>query len=104
MRTAGARSRYREELDPAPKGVAAVLIDTENGMLAGPDCPLTRREYFIAGTEPTMECTHDVSPEELPIVENPALITVSQEADVESKGGRAPRVQTIDSKHHDAAR
>jgi penicillin-binding protein 1B len=82
MRAAGARSRYREELDSAPKGVAVVLIDTETGMRAGADCPLTRREYFIAGTEPTIACTHDVIPEEMPSVGDSAVVTVSQDATV----------------------
>jgi penicillin-binding protein 1B len=82
MRAAGARSRYREELDSAPKGVAVVLIDTETGMRAAADCPLTRREYFIAGTEPTIPCTHDVIPGEMPTVGDSAVVTVSQDATV----------------------
>ena len=31
-------------------------IDKETGLLAGPDCPKTISEAFIAGTEPTELC------------------------------------------------
>ena len=84
MRAAGARTRYRQELDSAPNGVTVVSVDTETGLRAGPDCPLTRREYFIAGTEPATACTHDVSPEEIPNVEAPSVATVSQHTTVKS--------------------
>lgn len=84
MRAAGARTRYRQELDSAPNGVTVVSVDTETGLRAGPDCPRTRREYFIAGTEPTTACTHDVSPEEIPNVEAPSVVTVSQQISVKS--------------------
>ena len=34
----------------APKGVVRVDIDPESGLSAGPNCPHSRPEYFIAGT------------------------------------------------------
>ena len=40
-----------------PEGVVSVTIDPETQMLATPDCPVTRQEVFIAGTEPTESCT-----------------------------------------------
>jgi len=40
-----------------PEGVVSVAIDPESQMLASPECPVTRQEVFIAGTEPTEVCT-----------------------------------------------
>ena len=93
MRAAGARARYREELDSAPDGVTVVMIDTETGLRAGPDCPLTRREYFIVGTEPITACTHDLSPEETQNVEASSVVTVSQHNTVSSFADARARVQ-----------
>jgi penicillin-binding protein 1B len=46
-----------------PEGVVSVAIDPETRQLASPDCPQTREEVFIAGTEPTETCTlHSGSP------------------------------------------
>jgi membrane carboxypeptidase/penicillin-binding protein len=43
-----------------PNGVTSVDVCTESGKLAGDNCPNTRREVFIAGMEPTMQCDlHD---------------------------------------------
>ena len=42
------------------------MIDAETGMLAGEWCPITQREWFKPGTEPTEVCNeHDelVDPE-----------------------------------------
>ena len=40
-----------------PEGVVSVSIDSENQLLATPNCPSVRQEVFIAGTEPTETCT-----------------------------------------------
>lgn len=39
-----------------PEGVTKVTIDPETLMLATPECPTTREEVFIHGTEPTEFC------------------------------------------------
>jgi 1A family penicillin-binding protein len=41
---------------PTPRGVTAAYIDTDTGYLATPECPHTRLEYFVRGTEPTETC------------------------------------------------
>jgi penicillin-binding protein 2D len=41
---------------PAPEGIVYVTIDKETGLLAGPHCPTTRDEAFVAGTEPREVC------------------------------------------------
>ena len=41
---------------PAPEGIVYVTIDKETGLLAGPRCPTTRDEAFVAGTEPREVC------------------------------------------------
>ena len=43
---------------PRPPGIVAVMIDPATGLRAGPNCysDSTRVDYFILGTEPTMEC------------------------------------------------
>jgi len=40
-----------------PEGVVTVTIDPGTQMLALPECPVTRQEVFITGTEPTESCT-----------------------------------------------
>ncbi len=40
----------------APEGVVSVAIDTETLRLATPECPVSREEVFIAGTQPTEYC------------------------------------------------
>jgi penicillin-binding protein 1B len=40
-----------------PEGVVSVAIDPDTRQLASPECPVTREEVFIAGTEPTQSCT-----------------------------------------------
>jgi len=39
-----------------PEGIVFVDIDKETGLLAGPGCPKTRTEAFVAGTEPREPC------------------------------------------------
>jgi penicillin-binding protein 1B len=40
-----------------PEGVMRVTIDPESLQLATPECPITREEVYIHGTEPTEFCT-----------------------------------------------
>jgi penicillin-binding protein 1B len=40
----------------APDGIVSVEIDPQSGMPAGPNCPLTKTEVFIAGTQPVGTC------------------------------------------------
>jgi len=42
--------------DPPP-GVVKASVDLEAGELAGPDCPGDATSYFIAGTQPTTQCS-----------------------------------------------
>jgi penicillin-binding protein 1B len=39
-----------------PDGIVTVAIDPETLELATPNCPVTRQEVFIAGTQPTQYC------------------------------------------------
>lgn len=39
-----------------PKGITSAAIDPETGGLATPNCPSTRTEFFLSGTEPTESC------------------------------------------------
>lgn len=39
-----------------PPGDVQVTIDPESGELATPNCPMTRQEVFVIGTEPTQFC------------------------------------------------
>lgn len=41
----------------APEGIVTVEIDADTGMLATANCPKTRNEVFIAGTQPVEACT-----------------------------------------------
>jgi penicillin-binding protein 1B len=57
MKRAVALPAYRD-VKPfeMPEGVTKVTIDPETLMLATPECPTTREEVFIHGTEPTEFC------------------------------------------------
>jgi penicillin-binding protein 1A len=54
------------ERDPAdwrpPAGMVSRTIDAFNGDLANQWCPITQREWFRAGTEPTRICTEHKAP------------------------------------------
>lgn len=51
------RGQPVKEFNPPKEGVVAVDVDPITGKLATKDCPLKRKTYFIAGTEPTEYCT-----------------------------------------------
>jgi penicillin-binding protein 1B len=42
---------------PRPREVQSFAIDPRSGALAAASCPRSRREYFLAGTEPSDICT-----------------------------------------------
>ncbi len=52
--------KYREYRDTkpfeAPDGIVSIEVDPESGMPAGPSCPKSRREEYIAGTQPVGLC------------------------------------------------
>ena len=54
----------RDEEWLPPPGMVSRMIDAENGLLATEWCPLTQREWFRAGTEPTSYCPEHTSPPE----------------------------------------
>ena len=39
-----------------PEGVVTALIDPRSGLLANPNCPVTKEEVYVSGTEPTEFC------------------------------------------------
>jgi len=47
---------------PIPKGVVSVYIDPATGKIAGENCPETRLEVFVKGTEPLELCTEHGEP------------------------------------------
>jgi penicillin-binding protein 1A len=52
----------RDEEWLPPPGMVSRVIDAENGLLASEWCPLTQREWFRAGTEPTAYCPEHTGP------------------------------------------
>jgi penicillin-binding protein 1B len=55
-----------------PSGISSAQIDSETGLLATPNCPSSRTELFIAGTEPTESCArHIMEPSQIVIEELP---------------------------------
>ena len=48
---------YRDVKDfEKPEGVDSILIDSETLQVATPNCPLTRQEVYVAGSQPTQLC------------------------------------------------
>ena len=65
----GWRDRSADTEWQPPAGMVPRMIDAETGMLAGEWCPLTQREWFKPGTEPTEICDeHYELPEAEPFV------------------------------------
>ncbi len=57
MMRATALPGYRDVKDfEKPEGVDSTLIDADTLELATPNCPVTREEVFVAGSEPTQLC------------------------------------------------
>jgi len=48
---------YRDVKDfEKPEGVDSILIDSDTLQVATPNCPLTREEVYVAGSQPTQLC------------------------------------------------
>ncbi|WP_248929147.1 transglycosylase domain-containing protein [Paenibacillus hamazuiensis] len=60
--TEGALESVPPKLFPIPDGVVNVYIDPATGKLANEDCPNSRMEAFVKGTEPTEYCTQKPAP------------------------------------------
>ncbi|MGJ7920696.1 transglycosylase domain-containing protein [Neobacillus sp. LXY-4] len=71
----------------APKGVVGVQIDPENGLLATKDCPVKRKTYFAAGTEPTDYCTDHI--------DNPGKAKKPKQTKQQEEGDKAPWFKRI---------
>lgn len=57
MKRASRMGAYRSAKEfPAPGGIVSANICLESGKLAGDQCPDTRGEFFVAGSEPTVKC------------------------------------------------
>jgi penicillin-binding protein 1A len=58
----GWHERARDTDWQPPPGLVDRTIDATNGLLAGEYCPLTQREWFKVGTEPTRYCDEHLEP------------------------------------------
>jgi penicillin-binding protein 1B len=57
MKRAARMTAYRSAKEfPMPSGIVPANICTASGKLAGDQCPNTRGEFFISGSEPTEKC------------------------------------------------
>jgi penicillin-binding protein 1B len=57
MKRATRMGAYRNAKEfPMPSGITQAQICSESGKLATDQCPDSRAEYFISGTEPTEKC------------------------------------------------
>lgn len=45
-----------EDFKPPAEGLVSAKIDPVSGLLAVAGCPETRKELFLAGTEPVQKC------------------------------------------------
>jgi membrane carboxypeptidase/penicillin-binding protein len=83
--TAGWKERGQDWV--APAGLVQRRIDAHNGQLAGEWCPVTRDEWFRAGTEPAEHCERHYAPEPEPVWQDlPPQVGEAVE-DVAKKGG-----------------
>jgi penicillin-binding protein 1B len=57
MKRASRMGAYRNTKEfPQPGGIVAANICLDSGKLAGDQCPHTRGEFFVSGSEPTEKC------------------------------------------------
>jgi penicillin-binding protein 1B len=64
MKRAARMGAYKDAREfRAPSGIEQALICTDSGKLAGAQCPNTRNEYFIAGSEPAKCDMHGAAAE-----------------------------------------
>lgn len=68
-----------------PDDVVTAVIDPATGELAAPDCPETREEFFIAGTEPVRYCSRHGGDAMEPV----APVTPEEPDQPEPSGGEA---------------
>ena len=62
MKRATKNSDYALPFPAPPSGIVSLQIDPETGEPAGPACPYSRSEYFLAGSEPQGSCSrHSVA-------------------------------------------
>ena len=59
MKRAAKRGEYRQPLGKIAPGITMARIDADTGLLAGPNCPKVRYEYFLRGTEPHEICDQE---------------------------------------------
>ncbi len=59
MKRAAKRAEYRQPLGKIAPGITMARIDADTGLLAGPNCPKIRLEYFLRGTEPHEICDQE---------------------------------------------
>ena len=59
MKRAAKRAEYRQPLGKIAPGITMARIDADTGLLAGPNCPKVRLEYFLRGTEPHEICDQE---------------------------------------------
>jgi hypothetical protein len=79
MKRAARMGAYRDAREfPAPNGIEQAVICADSGKLAGPHCPNTRNEYFIAGSEPAKCDLHDAAAEPSPNYAAPDIVPISQ--------------------------
>jgi penicillin-binding protein 1B len=57
MKRASRMGAYRNAKEfPMPAGIVSANICLDSGKLAGDQCPNTRNEFFVSGSEPTVKC------------------------------------------------
>jgi penicillin-binding protein 1B len=79
MKRAARMGAYKDAREfPAPNGIEQAVICADSGKLAGPHCPNTRNEYFIAGSEPAKCDVHDATDERSPYSAAAEVVPVSQ--------------------------
>lgn len=59
MKRAAKRAEYRQPLGKIAPGITMARIDAGTGLLAGPNCPKVRMEYFLRATEPREICDQE---------------------------------------------
>jgi penicillin-binding protein 1B len=63
MKRASKMGAYRNAREfPSPAGIIQIKLCVDSGKLAGDDCPNTRSDYFIEGSEPQEKCDLHRSP------------------------------------------
>ncbi len=57
MKRASRMGAYRNAKEfPMPAGIVSANICVDSGKLAGDQCPNTRSEFFVSGSEPMVKC------------------------------------------------